>query len=134
MRSTSIPIKFAFLPIIVALLAVSCSHDQNGSSDGVVHEVEPTLEAPSPIMALLSSAQTGITFQNQIIETYENNITTNINMYNGGGLAVADINNDGLPDLYFIGSNGANGMYLNKGKMVFEDITATSGLASEEGF
>jgi hypothetical protein len=132
--STSIHFK-VFIPLLVfALLSPGCTTDKDDSSHSVMHEVEPTLEAKDPIMVLLSADQTGISFQNQIIETYENNITTNINMYNGGGLAVADINNDGLPDLYFIGSNGINAMYLNKGKMVFEDITTTSGLASEEGF
>ncbi|MBK7342782.1 MAG: VCBS repeat-containing protein [Saprospiraceae bacterium] len=131
---TTIPNKISLFLLTLVLVAASCSQDASNSDDGIIHEVEPTLEAQDPIMALLSPEQTGITFQNKIIETYENNITTNINMYNGGGLAVADINNDGLPDLYFIGSNGPNGMYLNKGKMVFEDITATSGLASEEGF
>lgn len=132
--STNYHFTFFVSLLALGLLVPACTQDQSGSSDSVLHEVEPTLEAKDPIMVLLSGDQTGISFQNQINETYENNITTNINMYNGGGLAVADINNDGLPDLYFIGSNGTNAMYLNKGKMVFEDITATSGLASEEGF
>ncbi|MCB0573535.1 MAG: VCBS repeat-containing protein, partial [Saprospiraceae bacterium] len=95
---------------------------------------EPTLFAENPVMRLLDSTQTGIGFENRIIETYENNITTNINMYNGGGLAVADINNDGLPDIYFVCSNGKNKLYLNQGNLTFKDITDASGVASEEGF
>ncbi|MCB0694796.1 MAG: VCBS repeat-containing protein [Lewinellaceae bacterium] len=131
---TSIPTKLPLLFLILGLVIPACTGDHSGTSGDVVHEVEPTLEARNPVMKLLTSEETGIAFQNQIIETYENNITTNINMYNGGGLAIADINNDGLPDIYFIGSNGPNGMYLNKGGLTFEDITASSGLASEEGF
>ncbi|MCF8238766.1 MAG: VCBS repeat-containing protein [Saprospiraceae bacterium] len=126
--------RIVLIVVTLILGASSCSKDKESASTEVLHQVEPTLEAKSPFMVLLSGEKTGITFQNHIIETYENNITTNINMYNGGGMAVADINNDDLPDLYFIGSNGPNGMYLNKGNMTFEDITATSGLASEEGF
>jgi enediyne biosynthesis protein E4 len=92
------------------------------------------LTAESPLLKLLPATQTGISFQNQIIETFENNITTNINIYNGGGVAVADINNDNLPDLYFVASNGKNRLYLNKGNLQFEDITDRAGVASEAGF
>ncbi|MBK9335869.1 MAG: CRTAC1 family protein [Lewinellaceae bacterium] len=95
---------------------------------------EPTLTADNPALYLLPPEQTGIDFQNRIIETYENNIATNINMYNGGGLAVGDFNNDGLPDIYFICSNGKNRLYQNEGKMKFRDITDAAGVASEAGF
>lgn len=98
------------------------------------HYAEPTLTAKSPLLQLLKSSDTGIDFQNLITETAENNITTNINIYNGGGVAIADINNDNLPDIYFVCTNGANRMYLNEGNFKFRDITQTSGLASEDGF
>jgi len=98
------------------------------------HYAEPTLTAEKPLLQLLKANETGIDFQNLIVETAENNITTNINIYNGGGVAIADINNDQLPDIYFVCTNGTNRMYLNEGNMKFKDITATSGLASEEGF
>ena len=51
-----------------------------------MHQVEETLTATDPLLQLLDSSQTGINFINTIVETYENNITTNINMYNGGSL------------------------------------------------
>lgn len=97
-------------------------------------EVEETLIASSPLLELLSVKQTGIDFQNAIDETPENNILNNINFYNGGGLAVADINNDGLPDLYFISTTGKNRMYLNQGGFRFRDITKSAGLESDDGF
>ena len=97
-------------------------------------EIEKTRVAETPLLQLLKPEETGIDFQNLITESEENNITKNINKYNGGGVAVADINNDGLQDLYFICSNGKNKMYLNEGGFKFKDITDSAGLASEDGF
>jgi hypothetical protein len=106
----------------------------NSSVPYDMHGAEETLTAQKPILQLLSAEETGIDFQNLIVETAENNITTNINMYNGGGVAIADINNDNLPDIYFVCSNGKNRLYLNEGNLKFRDITASSGLESEDGF
>lgn len=118
---------------IMVIVGSSCGDKSSGGKD-LMHQVEETLTASDPLLELLDSSQTGINFVNTIIETYENNITTNINMYNGGGLAVADINNDGMPDLYFLSCNGENKMYLNEGNMKFKDITTSAGLGSAEGF
>ncbi|MCB9305880.1 MAG: VCBS repeat-containing protein [Lewinellaceae bacterium] len=119
----------------LAIYIIGVTACKNDASPPEATDVEePTLFAENPVMRLLDSTQTGIGFENRIIETYENNITTNINMYNGGGLAVADINNDGLPDIYFVCSNGKNKLYLNQGNLTFKDITDASGVASEEGF
>ncbi len=94
---------------------------------------EKTLTASKPRLELLSPDQTGVDFKNIIVETPENNITHNINMYNGGGVTVADVNNDNLPDLYFICSNGQNRLYLNEGGMKFKDITESARLTDGEG-
>ena len=96
--------------------------------------VEATLNAKNPLLQLLEASETGIDFQNQIIETVTNNHATNINIFNGGGVAIADVNNDNLPDIYFVCSNGQNRLYLNQGNFKFKDITLSAGLASEEGF
>ena len=98
------------------------------------HYAEPTLTAKNPVLQLLKPEDTGIDFQNLIQESAENNITTNINIYNGGGVAIADINNDLLPDIYFVCTNGKNKLYLNEGNMKFRDIAESAGLASEDGF
>ncbi|MFN8357197.1 MAG: VCBS repeat-containing protein [Spirosomataceae bacterium] len=67
--------------------------------------------------------QTGIQFKNQLTETENQNILAYEYFYNGGGVATADFNNDGLLDLYFTGNQVPNQLYVNKGNLQFEDIT-----------
>jgi len=76
----------------------------------------------------LSAGKTGITFSNRITENDSVNILDNEYVYNGGGVAVGDFNNDGLQDVYFTGNMVSNKLYLNKGDMKFEDITESSGV------
>ena len=78
-----------------------------------------------------SSDQTGIDFTNTINETDDLNILDYLYFYNGGGVAIGDINNDGLLDIYFSGNQTKNKLYLNKGNLKFEDITVTAGVAGE---
>lgn len=70
--------------------------------------------------------KTGITFVNTITETKHTNILTYEYTYNGAGVAVGDINNDQLPDIYFSGNTVLNALYRNKGQWKFEDITGQS--------
>lgn len=79
----------------------------------------------------LSPGKTGIHFQNLINETDSFNILDYLYFYNGGGVAIGDINNDGLPDIYFTSNQGSNKLYLNKGSLHFEDITETAGVAGK---
>src|SRR4051812_22510809 len=76
----------------------------------------------------LPASQTNITFKNSLQEAPEFNVLKYGYFYNGGGVAAADFNNDGLVDLYFTGNLNANKLYLNKtepgsGKVTFDDIT-----------
>lgn len=76
----------------------------------------------------LPASQTGISFVNKVENTERMNIFSYRNFYNGGGVAIGDINNDGLSDVYFTANMGDNRLYLNKGKMEFEDITEKAGV------
>lgn len=127
---------YLLLALVVAGIAIwkFWPDDKPGYLPGEIHEQEETLVAKNPILQLMSAEETGIDFQNQIIETPQNNVATNINIYNGGGVAIADVNNDQLPDIYFICTNGQNRLYLNQGNFKFKDITKTAGIISEEGF
>lgn len=77
----------------------------------------------------LESDETNITFVNKIEETEQDNVLNYEYFYNGGGVAAADFNNDGLTDLYFTANQGEDKLYLNLGNLKFEDITKTAGIA-----
>jgi len=80
---------------------------------------------------LLSPAETGIDFNNRIVETDSINVFQYMNIYTGAGVAVGDINNDGLTDVYFSGNMVSGRLYLNKGDFKFEDISEQAGLLNE---
>src|SRR4029079_8931745 len=83
----------------------------------------------------LSADKTGINFRNLLKEDNPDfNIVLYPYFYNGGGVAVGDINNDGLPDICFTGNMVKNRLYLNKGNLKFEDITEKAGIASKQGW
>ena len=82
----------------------------------------------------LSETRTGIEFNNILKENETANVLNYSYFYNGGGIAVGDINNDGLPDILFTGNMVANRLYINKGNFSFEDITAKSGVAAMQGW
>jgi enediyne biosynthesis protein E4 len=78
----------------------------------------------------LSSSKTNIKFSNTLEKKKLFSILYYLYYYNGGGVATGDINNDGLPDIYFTASSkGHNKLYLNKGNFEFEDITDKAGVA-----
>jgi hypothetical protein len=86
------------------------------------------------IFTSLDPNETGISFQNTLTETNDFNILTYLYYYNGGGVAIGDINNDGLEDIFFTANQGSDKLYLNKGNLTFEDITESSGISTDEGW
>jgi len=74
----------------------------------------------------------GITFRNELSFTEKLNPYTYRNFYNGAGVAIGDINNDGLSDIYFAGNQVDNKLYLNEGNLKFKDITEAAGVACKE--
>jgi hypothetical protein len=100
--------------LLFVILAISCN---------------PGTKKDRKLFSLLSPSDTHVDFTNQLTETEEMNMIEYLYFNNGGGVAAGDINNDGLTDLYFTSNQLPNKLYLNKGKMEFEDITLTAGVA-----
>jgi len=85
---------------------------------------------PPPLFIL--QEQTGIDFENKIYNTPDFNIFSYRNFYNGGGVAIGDINNDGLADVFFTANMGGNKLYVNKGHWRFEDISLKAGFTEKK--
>lgn len=81
------------------------------------------------LFQLMPSSQTGVTFDNKVEDTKIFNVFKYRNFYNGGGVAIGDVNNDGKPDIFFTSNQGSNKLYINKGNWKFEDVTEKAGLA-----
>lgn len=91
-------------------------------------------QAGNKPFTLVSPSDSKVNFKNTLIEDESFNVLNYPYFYNGGGVAIGDVNNDGLPDLFFTGNMVKNRLYLNKGELAFEDITATSTVADKQGW
>lgn len=106
-----------FVVLAITGLLVGC-----GSSD------------QAPLFSQLPSESTGITFKNAIEGRPGRNVLNYTYLYNGGGVAAGDVNNDGQPDLYFTANMGSNALYLNEGDFQFEEVTTTAGVQDSTGW
>ncbi len=111
MNIRSILNNFWFILIIVILLS-ACSNKKT-------------------LFQQISSDQSGIHFNNRIIENDSINPLDMTNIYNGGGVGIGDFNNDGLQDIYFTGNLVSNKLYLNQGGFKFQDITDQAGVSGD---
>ncbi len=93
-------------------------------------------DEPSPpkLFTQLPSSQTGIDFNNQIIDAEGANILLYDNFYGGAGVAVGDFNNDGFQDVYFAGNLVADKLYINEGDFRFKDVSDSAGLVNDGGW
>ncbi|WP_300436394.1 VCBS repeat-containing protein [Christiangramia sp.] len=107
-------LSFVFFPLLI-----SCNKDKKEDKAEV---------NKNTLYTLLPSEETGIDFLNEVKNSPELNIFKYRNFYNGGGVAIGDINNDGLPDIYLTANMKPNKLYLNKGNFQFEDISASAGV------
>ena len=99
-----------FFFIVVLVLLVSCKQETN----------------KKPLFTLMEN--TGINFRNDVEDGSKDNSFLFRNFYNGGGVAIGDINNDGLADIFFTSNAGNNKLYSNKGNFQFEDISEKAGI------
>jgi hypothetical protein len=104
-----------WLPMPMLCLILSCSQPK-----------------PSTETLFTTPENTGIQFTNTVKNDTDFNIFSYRNFYNGAGVAIGDINNDSLPDIYFAANMGSNKLYLNKGNWQFEDITEKAGTGSAD--
>ncbi|MBL7474011.1 VCBS repeat-containing protein [Robertkochia sediminum] len=112
--------KLYMMAIAAGLLTVSCKQEASTSNESATNR--------ETLFTLLTPEESGIDFFNKVENQKNFNIFKYRNFYNGGGVAIGDINNDGLADIYMTANMGANKLYLNKGNMTFEDISASAGI------
>jgi hypothetical protein len=116
-------IALPFYLIVCTILVFSLTNCLRTGSDDKFHGTS--------LLQELSSSHTGIQFINQLHESDTNNPLFYEYYYNGAGMAVGDINNDGLSDIFFGANMERSCLYLNKGGLKFEDITEISGINTE---
>lgn len=111
---------------LITLLSLAAAFILILTSCSLLQEREPQL------FESISSEESGINFENQLVSTSDFNVYRYRNFYNGGGVAAGDLNGDGLPDLYLVSNSGENKLYLNRGNFRFEDATETAGVAGNK--
>src|SRR5678810_590483 len=114
--------SYSCILISIGLLAITCNNNNKQ-------------QKTASLFKRITSEYTGISFKNTVDENFDKNYFDNFAyVYNGGGAAIGDINNDGLPDIYFTGNEVPNKLYLNLGGMKFRDITESAGVDGGKGW
>lgn len=112
--------RYPFLPftiiVVVLVLFARCAADKRDT-----------------IFQKLDRSDTGVDFINEVNESEALNILNYMYLYNGGGVALGDFDNDNLLDIFFTSNQHFDKLFLNKGKMEFEDISSNAGVQGEEG-
>jgi hypothetical protein len=112
------------LLLIVLLLYFNCAENNP----------TPYQDGGNTVFTSIPQSHSKIDFQNIVKEDIDFNFLKYTYIYNGGGVAVGDINNDGLEDVYFTSNQNSNKLYINKGNFVFDDITERAGVEDDNGW
>ena len=120
MRSGFLYLARVVISILLLLFHTGCERFAGQQKNTLFESVSPEIS--------------GVTFKNVLTFDHQFNIYTYRNFYNGGGVALGDVNNDGLLDIYFTANQGSNKLYLNKGDFQFEDITEQAGMAGNKAW
>jgi len=128
LRKIFIPKSFFNILLLIIVSLTGCNRKES-KQDSKVATADN-----NHLFTLLGSKSTGIDFVNEVTDGEKFNVITYRNFYNGGGVAIGDINNDGLTDIYFTANQKKNKLYLNKGNFVFEDITEKAGVGGTKAW
>ncbi|WP_430424875.1 VCBS repeat-containing protein [Maribacter litoralis] len=118
--------KTVIIVLLSSFLFYSCENKE------VAQKVKNTKE--TPLFKLVQPDDSGVKFKNTIAENFDNFFAIFNYVYNGAGVAVADINNDGLSDIYFTANEAPDRLYLNRGNFTFDDITDSANLSKQDGW
>jgi hypothetical protein len=110
-----------------AIILVSCSNSEKTKTGGYTDDA-------TTLFSKVSSNESGIDFKNEIRQTIEFNFMNYMYIYTGAGVAIGDIDNDGLEDIYFASNFDSNALFKNEGDLKFKDITTSSNTADNGGF
>lgn len=118
--------------MVITMMIFLFAHCGN-REEMIATKAQNTLIA-EPLFTLLSAADTKLNFINVINESPTVNGVLYEYLYNGGGVAVGDLNNDNLPDIYFISNLYSNKLFINRGDLVFMETTSISKVKGKQGF
>jgi len=127
----SIIVKKFIIYTLLSFTLINCNQNKSYSS---LKTIKSKSNNSSTLFSLIPNEKTTFTFKNNVEETQDLNFLNFGNIYNGGGVATADFNNDELVDAFFIANQNSNKLYLNEGDFKFKDITEASGLADAQGW
>ena len=114
--------KYQYLLLALALFTFSCKENIKEE------QKENNTESTHQLFTELDPQNTALNFTNNIHNSKDFNIFSYRNFYNGGGVAIGDVNNDGLADVYLTANLGANKLFINKGNFQFEDVSESAGI------
>lgn len=131
------------LATLISFILFSCSSNKN-SKDKLndwkftenidQNKIEPLDTETGKMFDILTGASTGVAFNNEVKETYELNYYRYGYSYNGAGVGICDLNNDGLMDIFFTGNVVKDKLFLNKGNLQFEDVSDKSNINTLPGW